>query len=52
MGEKSQEVQPGYVLMVESDIPAVTDVMKRAFDDDAQKHLGKEVGGPPGYDDG
>jgi hypothetical protein len=38
--------------MVESDIPAVTYVMKRAFDDDTQKHLGKEVGGPPGYDDG
>ena len=26
--------------------------MQRAFDDDAQKHLGKEKGGPPGYDDG
>jgi GNAT superfamily N-acetyltransferase len=26
--------------------------MKRAFDDDAQKHLGQESGGPPGYDDG
>jgi GNAT superfamily N-acetyltransferase len=24
----------------------------RAFDDDAQKHLGKEKGGPPGYDNG
>jgi hypothetical protein len=22
------------------------------FDDDAQKHLGKESGGPPGYDNG
>lgn len=26
--------------------------MTRAFDDDAQKHLGKERGGPPGYDNG
>lgn len=36
----------------ESDIPIITPVMKRAFDDDAKKHLGKEGGGPPGYDDG
>jgi GNAT superfamily N-acetyltransferase len=36
----------------ESDIPALTAVMTRAFDDDAQKHLGQERGGPPGYDDG
>jgi len=36
----------------ESDIPVVTGVMKRAFDDDARKHLGKDSGGPPGYDDG
>jgi GNAT superfamily N-acetyltransferase len=26
--------------------------MTRAFDDDAQKHLGLEKGGPPGYDNG
>ena len=26
--------------------------MQRAFDDDAQKHLGQPKGGPPGYDDG
>jgi GNAT superfamily N-acetyltransferase len=38
--------------MGEEDIPLVTPVMKRAFDDDARKHLGKESGGPPGYDDG
>ncbi|MGB2962934.1 MAG: GNAT family N-acetyltransferase [Anaerolineales bacterium] len=36
----------------ESDIPVVTGVMKCAFDDDAQKHLGEDSGGPPGYDDG
>ena len=39
-------------LMTESDIPSLTPVMKRAFDDDAQKHLGQESGGPPGYDNG
>ena len=38
--------------MTEGDIPELTEVMKRAFDDDAQKHLGQERGGPPGYDDG
>lgn len=34
------------------DIPELTEVMTRAFDDDTQKHLGEEKGGPPGYDDG
>jgi GNAT superfamily N-acetyltransferase len=38
--------------MKESDIEAVTPVMQRAFDDDAQKHLDQPSGGPPGYDDG
>jgi len=38
--------------MDESDIPVLTHVMRRAFDDDAQKHFGRERGGPPGYDDG
>ena len=35
-----------------ADVPGLTAVMTRAFDDDSQKHLGKERGGPPGYDDG
>ncbi len=35
-----------------ADIPALTEVMTRSFDNDAQTHLGKERGGPPGYDDG
>ena len=35
-----------------ADVPELTAVMTRAFDDDSQKHLGKERGGPPGYDDG
>jgi GNAT superfamily N-acetyltransferase len=34
------------------DVPQLTVVMTRAFDDDAQKHLGEERGGPDGYDDG
>ena len=36
----------------EKDIPELTKIMTRAFDDDAQKHLGLEKGGPPGYDNG
>ena len=35
-----------------NDIPEMTEVMTRAFDDDARKHLGLERGGPEGYDDG
>ena len=38
--------------IIESDIPELTEVMTRAFDDDAQKHLGQPKGGPPGYDNG
>jgi GNAT superfamily N-acetyltransferase len=38
--------------IVEADLPELTEVMTRAFDDDAQKHLGIDKGGPPGYDDG
>jgi len=30
----------------------MTQVMTRAFDDDARKHLGAQKGGPEGYDDG
>jgi ribosomal protein S18 acetylase RimI-like enzyme len=36
----------------EKDIPELTKVMTRAFDDDSQKHLGLEKGGPEGYDNG
>lgn len=38
--------------ITETDVPELTAVMTRAFDDDAQKHLGQERGGPPGYNDG
>lgn len=37
---------------VEEDIPELTGIMKRAFDDDARLHLGIPEGGPPGYDNG
>lgn len=41
-----------YEEFTEADIPEITAVMQRAFDDDAQKHLGIPSGGPPGYDNG
>lgn len=41
-----------FALITEADVPEITAVMTRAFDDDAQRHLGQERGGPPGYDDG
>jgi len=36
----------------EADIPSLTHVMQRAFDYDAQVHLGVARGGPDGYDNG
>jgi hypothetical protein len=36
----------------EEDIGTLTPIMKRAFDEDSRLHLGKESGGPEGYDDG
>ncbi|MHA2297852.1 MAG: GNAT family N-acetyltransferase [Candidatus Hodarchaeales archaeon] len=36
----------------EMDIPELTGIMKKAFDDDARLHLGIPEGGPPGYDNG
>ncbi len=52
MEKKHQDLELSFQTMEEIDIPDLTPVMKRAFDDDAQKHLGKESGGPPGYDNG
>ena len=37
---------------LESDIGILTPIMKRAFDEDTRLHLGKEEGGPEGYDNG
>lgn len=36
----------------EADVALFTSIMKRAFDEDARRHLGEESGGPPGYDNG
>ncbi len=46
------EIRLAFEEFTEEDIPELTGVMTRAFDDDAQKHLGQEKGGPPGYDNG
>ena len=52
-GDKMKpKVKLKYEDFTEEDIPELTGVMTRAFDDDTQKHLGEEKGGPPGYDDG
>jgi GNAT superfamily N-acetyltransferase len=45
-------VELSFEEITKGDIPELTAVMTRAFDDDAQKHLGKERGGPEGYDNG
>ncbi|UCG01070.1 MAG: GNAT family N-acetyltransferase [Candidatus Heimdallarchaeota archaeon] len=39
-----------FELATEEDIPTLTEVMTRTFDDDTQKHLGEPKGGPPDYD--
>jgi hypothetical protein len=36
----------------ETDVEVFTPIMKRAFDEDARRHLSQESGGPPGYDNG
>lgn len=35
-----------------SDAEDLTKIMKRAFDEDTRRHLGRACGGPPGYDNG
>lgn len=49
---KAKESNLSFEKIQEHDLSELTAVMTRAFDDDAQKHLGQERGGPPGYDDG
>jgi hypothetical protein len=36
----------------EEDVELFAPIMKRAFDEDAKRHLNKPEGGPPGYDNG
>lgn len=38
--------------VTKDDVMDMTEIMKRAFDEDTKRHLGKECGGPPGYDNG
>ncbi|MFT3985775.1 MAG: GNAT family N-acetyltransferase [Lachnospiraceae bacterium] len=38
--------------MSETDVTAMTVIMKKAFDEDTRRHLGIEEGGPPDYDNG
>lgn len=41
-----------FELVKENDVGELTQIMKRAFDEDTRRHLGEETGGPPGYDNG
>lgn len=36
----------------EEDVDILTPIMKRAFDEDTQRHLNQPIGGPDGYDNG
>lgn len=36
----------------EVDVDVLTPIMKRAFDEDTQRHLNQPTGGPDGYDNG
>ena len=36
----------------EADVPALTAIMARAFNDDSRRFHGQDKGGPEGYDDG
>jgi len=49
----SQKKLPlSFVEITEEDLPELTTVMTRSFDDDSRKHRGLERGGPEGYDNG
>lgn len=39
-------------LCQQEDIDLLTPIMKRAFDEDAKRHLNEDSGGPDGYDNG
>ncbi|ERJ13227.1 GNAT family N-acetyltransferase [Haloplasma contractile] len=41
-----------FSIMTEQDIELLSPIMTRAFDEDTKIHLGKDKGGPPGYDNG
>jgi len=46
------DIELEFTIAEEKDIPQLTEVMTKAFDDDSQRHLDKPKGGPPGYDNG
>lgn len=46
------DTQVRFERALESDIPAMTGVMTRAFDDDSRRFRGLPEGGPPGYNTG
>ncbi|MFW9831138.1 MAG: GNAT family N-acetyltransferase [Candidatus Thorarchaeota archaeon] len=48
--EKLKQIQ--YVKATAADIPAMTEVMTRSFNDDSQRFRGEPEGGPDGYNDG
>lgn len=50
MGES--ELALSFEEITEADIPELTGVMTRAFDDDSRIHRGLDRGGPEGYDNG
>lgn len=41
-----------FIKMTSEDVDEMTGVMKRAFDEDTRRFLGRETGGPLGYDNG
>ena len=49
---QTKEFVPVYERISEMDIPELAVVMKRTFDEDAQKYFGQPEGGPDGYDNG
>jgi GNAT superfamily N-acetyltransferase len=51
-GERTVGGELRIVPLRAGDVDALTEVMTRAFDDDARRHLGAPKGGPPGYDTG
>lgn len=48
----AKEIDLQFERMTEEDIPELTEIMTRAFDDEAQRFQGIPKGGPPGYDTG
>jgi len=41
-----------FLKVTNEDVDTMTAVMKRAFDEDSRRFLGRGTGGPPGYDNG